>query len=85
MSLARTKLPGHLQDQADTAWSGVLDRADESTRSRLQVMAGEGPAALQLPRVLACSPFVADLARRRPQLFADALQEELNTALEVDE
>ena len=76
MSLARTNLPGPLQDQADKAWSGILDRADESTRLRLEARAGEDPVAPQLPRILACSPFVADLARRKPQLFADTLDGE---------
>ncbi len=58
-----------LQQEAERAWQGVLERADGELGAELARFAA-GPAADRLRRVLGCSPFVADLCRRRPALLA---------------
>ncbi|QFU74210.1 bifunctional [glutamate--ammonia ligase]-adenylyl-L-tyrosine phosphorylase/[glutamate--ammonia-ligase] adenylyltransferase [Halioglobus maricola] len=64
-----SNLPEVLARQAEKAWELILDRADETTASGLREYAMIGELADQLPRVLACSPFVADLSRRKPALL----------------
>jgi hypothetical protein len=64
MTLIQTTLPVTLQEQANTAWESILDRADASAATQLRSLAQVDPIAAQLPRMLACSPFVVDLARR---------------------
>ena len=71
MDLDTSSLPEALAERAQIAWSRILDRADDTESTRLRDLAVRRPMATQLPRVLACSPFVADLARRRPALLAE--------------
>ena len=66
-------MPALLQEQADRAWANILDRADEDTAEQLQALASTEPVAGQLSRVLGCSPFAAELARRKPGLLAELL------------
>jgi glutamate-ammonia-ligase adenylyltransferase len=76
MELDTSSLPEALAEQARAAWSRILDRADETTSPRLRAVAGQPPVAAQLPRILACSPFIADLARRKPGLLAELLSDD---------
>ncbi|MDB4542692.1 bifunctional [glutamate--ammonia ligase]-adenylyl-L-tyrosine phosphorylase/[glutamate--ammonia-ligase] adenylyltransferase [bacterium] len=69
-----TELPELLVDEAGNAWQRILERAGEALAGQLQEALANSDAARQLPRVLACSPFVADLCRRRPELLLDLLQ-----------
>ncbi|MDE0929082.1 MAG: bifunctional [glutamate--ammonia ligase]-adenylyl-L-tyrosine phosphorylase/[glutamate--ammonia-ligase] adenylyltransferase [Halioglobus sp.] len=71
MNLLTTALPELLAEEARRAWQNILESAGETLADRLTEELAEGPEALQLPRVLACSPFVADLLRRKPQLLLD--------------
>jgi glutamate-ammonia-ligase adenylyltransferase len=68
-----TDLPAALAGTARVNWNHILERAPASLVGQLEAAAGSGPAAAQLPRVLACSPFVADLCRRKPALLLDLL------------
>ncbi len=60
MNLLTTGLPELLAEEARRAWQNILESAGEALADRLTEVLAEGPEALQLPRVLACSPFVAD-------------------------
>ena len=66
-----TDLPEPLADEARNAWQHILERAGEALAGQLQEALAASDAAQQLPRVLACSPFIADLCRRRPELLLD--------------
>ena len=71
-----THLPPALGAVARTAWEHILERAPAPLGDGLAAAVAAEPVASQLPRVLACSPFVADLARRMfsPQKsLADAI------------
>ena len=85
MHLNTTDLPPALVAEAQRAWDYILERADDKLRARLVEVLEESPEALQLPRVLACSPFVADLLRRHPGLLADMVTSgELQNSLAED-
>jgi len=78
-------LPDALVSAAKTAWQGILERAEPEQASRLTALAATDPLSWQLPRVLACSPFVAELSQRKPGLLlglmdGDALQAPLEEA-----
>tara|TARA_B110000503_G_scaffold105513_1_gene157427 strand:- start:16352 stop:19288 length:2937 start_codon:yes stop_codon:yes gene_type:complete len=64
-------LPRLLAAEAGRAWENILERAGDTLAAQLNEVLAHGPEAAQLPRILACSPFVADLLRRRPQLLLD--------------
>jgi glutamate-ammonia-ligase adenylyltransferase len=64
-------LPRLLATEAGRAWENILERAGDTLAAQLNEVLAHGPEAAQLPRILACSPFVADLLRRRPQLLLD--------------
>ena len=66
-------LPAALAATASVAWDNILERAQQPLAGRLAV-AADGQARNQLQRVLACSPFVAELARRQPALLLDLLE-----------
>ena len=66
-----TDLPEPLIAEASNAWQRILERAGEALAGQLQEALAASDAAQQLPRVLACSPFIADLCRRRPELLLD--------------
>ena len=69
MTLDIRELPEKLGATAVVAWDNILERADDTQALELAAAAAEAPVASQLPRVLACSPFVADLARRNARPF----------------
>ncbi len=66
-----TDLPPALAAEAARSWEYILERADDKLAAQLVAALSERPEARQLPRVLACSPFVADLLRRRPALLLE--------------
>jgi glutamate-ammonia-ligase adenylyltransferase len=74
MSQHNDTLPEALLARAETAWRAILERARESLADQLVQAFSTEPAASQLTRVLACSPFVADLARGEPQLLLDLVR-----------
>jgi glutamate-ammonia-ligase adenylyltransferase len=68
------ELPPALADVARAAWQHILERAPAPLAAQLEAAVASGAAvSSQLPRVLACSPFVADLCRRQPALLLDLL------------
>jgi len=73
MNLQIGDLPEALACEARRAWQQILESVGEAMAGRLTEALARGPEALQLPRVLACSPFVADLLRREPELLLDLL------------
>jgi glutamate-ammonia-ligase adenylyltransferase len=82
MTLHTEQLPNSLAEQANRAWAAILERAGDDLAPGLQAAAASANLQEQLPRVLACSPFVAELARRKPALLLDLLNgEELQATL----
>ncbi|MDG2047625.1 MAG: bifunctional [glutamate--ammonia ligase]-adenylyl-L-tyrosine phosphorylase/[glutamate--ammonia-ligase] adenylyltransferase [Halioglobus sp.] len=73
MNILTTGLPAVLAQEAQRVWQHILESAGETLAGRLTEVLAAGPEALQLPRVLACSPFVADLLRRKPKLLLDLI------------
>jgi glutamate-ammonia-ligase adenylyltransferase len=71
MKLDTTGLPERLAGEAQIAWQHILECAGKTLADRLVEALTNSPEATQLARVLACSPFVADLSRRKPALFLD--------------
>ena len=65
MSLKPKNLPEALAAQAQGAWENILERAGKTLGRELCDAFAGAPLAQQLPRVLACSPFVAEQARRK--------------------
>lgn len=66
-------LPAALAETGRIAWANILERSPAPLAEQLTASAALKPINDQLPRVLACSPFVAELCRRRPQLLLDLL------------
>jgi [glutamine synthetase] adenylyltransferase / [glutamine synthetase]-adenylyl-L-tyrosine phosphorylase len=73
MGVLTSNLPGPLAEQATRAWHSILDRADTQQRTALEAIAANPPLTDQLARVLACSPFIADLGKRKPALLLEVL------------
>ncbi|MBP6723878.1 MAG: bifunctional [glutamate--ammonia ligase]-adenylyl-L-tyrosine phosphorylase/[glutamate--ammonia-ligase] adenylyltransferase [Halioglobus sp.] len=67
------ELPPALAAAARTAWQQILERAPKELVAALEAALATAPVSTQLPRVLACSPFAADVCRRRPELLLDLL------------
>lgn len=66
-------LPAPLAQDAATAWEHILERAGESFAVQLAGRTLDPAYPAQLARVLACSPFVADLLRSRPTLLLELI------------
>ena len=98
MRLYASDLPDSLAGAAQCVWGGILERADGALADQLTAALANSPEWIQLPRVLACSPFIADLLQRRPEwllelvssgclqqsLPGDVFREELQARLSVD-
>jgi len=85
MSLSTQHLPEMLAQQAVIAWEHILERASPAEAQALQEAAAAAPRDSQLATVLACSPFAADLGRRKPAMLLalltdDSLQQALPEA-----
>ena len=74
MKLNTNALASSLAEQAELAWANILERADEAQAAALRAVATQEPVASQLARALSCSPFIAELSRRKPALLLDLLQ-----------
>ena len=85
MPINSSELPDELAKQAELAWSNILEVADERVGPALERELGEPVHAAQCARVLACSTFVADVARRKPALLLELLRSgELQDSLSSD-
>jgi glutamate-ammonia-ligase adenylyltransferase len=73
MTINSSELPVELAKQAELAWSNILESADDSVGPALERELEEPAYAAQCARVLACSTFVADVARRKPALLLELL------------
>ncbi|MEP5566211.1 MAG: bifunctional [glutamate--ammonia ligase]-adenylyl-L-tyrosine phosphorylase/[glutamate--ammonia-ligase] adenylyltransferase [Halioglobus sp.] len=73
MSLDTSMLPALLAEQALAAWENILERADADQKEKLQAAAEASPVKEQLAKALSCSPFIAELSKRKPRLLLDAL------------
>lgn len=73
MPLEFSALVEPLAAAALTAWNNILERADEPLADTLQSLAERPEFSTALPRALACSPFIAELSRRKPHLLASQL------------
>ncbi len=67
MAIDTAALPELLAAQARTAWGRILERT--AAPEALRAAAAQAPVSEQLPRLLACSPFIADFARGHPEVF----------------
>ena len=67
------QLPETLASEASRAWLAILESAGEALAEQLTAALAGGPEAGQLPRVLACSPFVAEELRRKPRLLLELI------------
>ncbi len=72
MSIVTDHLPDTLAQQAIVAWEHVIERASPAQAQALEDAAAGLPPG-QLATVLACSPFAADLSRRKPAMLLDLL------------
>ncbi|MEH6515673.1 MAG: bifunctional [glutamate--ammonia ligase]-adenylyl-L-tyrosine phosphorylase/[glutamate--ammonia-ligase] adenylyltransferase [Halioglobus sp.] len=82
MSLITEQLPESLIEVANSAWDSLIERASDASISRLTTMLQDRPLSQQLARLLATSPFVADLLRRKPEILIDLVDSgELHTRL----
>lgn len=69
------KLPPGLAKAATHAWQHILEHPDPAVVAALREQLEACPDAReQLPRLLACSPFIAALLRRQPQLLGGLLE-----------
>ncbi|TGD72941.1 bifunctional [glutamate--ammonia ligase]-adenylyl-L-tyrosine phosphorylase/[glutamate--ammonia-ligase] adenylyltransferase [Mangrovimicrobium sediminis] len=71
MTLDVQSLPAPLAEQAQSAWQNILERAADP--AALERAAAAQPVCGQLPRMLACSRFVAEYGRGQPQAFLELL------------
>jgi [glutamine synthetase] adenylyltransferase / [glutamine synthetase]-adenylyl-L-tyrosine phosphorylase len=67
------ELPALLTERASASWQQIIERASTGEALQLEQLAAGPELARQLPVVLAASPFVADLAKRRPAMFIELL------------
>ena len=73
MSFDTSMLPALLAEQALAVWENILERASADQKDSLQAAADKTPIKEQLGRVLSCSPFVAELGKRKPGLLLEAM------------
>jgi len=86
MTAIETDLNEILALQAQSAWQHILERAEADVADGLLAQIAQPGVQLQLSRVLACSPFVAQSVRSRPAMLLDLLQSgSLQRSLSEDE
>ena len=73
MSFDTSMLPAPLAERALAAWQNILERADSDQEDRLLAAAAITPIKEQLGRALSCSPFIAELSKRKPGLLLQAV------------
>ena len=69
-----TSLPPELADEAERAWQRIEDFCLPEIVAALGAQMDDAVTG-QLFRVLACSPFVADLVRRKPEILLQLLRD----------
>ena len=74
MTPSITSLPPELADEAERAWQRIEDFCLPETVAALSAQMDDAVTG-QLSRVLACSPFVADLVRRKPEILLQLLRD----------
>ena len=73
-ALSTASLPTPLAEAAETAWQWVLEQPGQAAVGELQAALAHCEASrAQLPRILACSPFIADILRRNPEPLTELL------------
>ncbi|MEH6580572.1 MAG: bifunctional [glutamate--ammonia ligase]-adenylyl-L-tyrosine phosphorylase/[glutamate--ammonia-ligase] adenylyltransferase [Halioglobus sp.] len=73
MTPLETKLPPELAAEAQSAWQRILEFCSPDMAAALTAEL-DNSVSVQLSRVLACSPFVADLVKRKPDVLLDLLR-----------
>ncbi len=73
MGMITNDLPTLLAAAAETAWNNIAEAADPATLQGLELALQAPAVANQCARVMACSPYVAQVARRRPALLLELL------------
>ncbi len=73
MNLNTNEFPAPLAEQAGLAWTRILERASDAEADALREALADDALSAQAARALACSPFIAGLARRKPALLLDLL------------
>ncbi|MEZ5570677.1 MAG: bifunctional [glutamate--ammonia ligase]-adenylyl-L-tyrosine phosphorylase/[glutamate--ammonia-ligase] adenylyltransferase [Halioglobus sp.] len=73
MMLPLPELQPALAAEAERAWQHILERAGTTLAEQLTAALAGRAEEVQLPRVLATSPFVAQTLRRKPQLLLDLI------------
>lgn len=83
MEADTSELAAPLAEQAREAWQNILERAsDEEAAALGAALASNSALPTRMARVLGCSAFVADLARRKPGLLVELITGgELDTSL----
>ena len=74
MTMQVAELPPLLAEEAGSVWHRIQDFCEPEMISALEA-ALDADSRAQLSRMLACSPFVADLLRRKPGLLLELLRE----------
>ena len=73
-ALSTASLPPLLAEAAETAWQRILEQPGQTAVGELQAALAHCEASsAQLPRVLACSPFIVDVLRRNPEPLVELL------------
>jgi glutamate-ammonia-ligase adenylyltransferase len=86
MSIISSHLPEMLAAEAEAAWQNILERAGDDAGALQRQLDDNAALASQAATVLAASPFVADLARRKPAMLLQLLASgELARAFEPGE
>lgn len=73
LSLDCSDLPAQLAQDATVAWDNILERGGDAFAEKLAARTFDSAYPAQLARVLACSPFAADLLRSRPPLLLELI------------
>jgi len=74
MTPLATDLNDTLAEQAQQAWQHILERADAEIQPELLSACADHTIQQQLSRLLACSPFSAQLIRSQPAVLRDLLR-----------
>lgn len=82
MNASGTALPEILSEESQKVWRRIKDFWDADTLNAVEHLLDE-KSAEQLRHILVCSPFVADLIRRKPDIFLQLLREnQLNQTMD---
>ncbi len=74
MNLDTSGLPEILAEEARRSWQFIGEAAGDAAAQSLATVLADAPEGSQLARLLACSPFVADLLRRETAMFRELVE-----------